>query len=99
MNKLQASLPGAKIILLSTNPKRDQLAGKNAVGLTLADYAIGSRKFIESKGWDYIDVYSEFSKQAGSQLDTYLTDGVHPNDQGYQLWFEIMKGGFENRVS
>jgi lysophospholipase L1-like esterase len=94
VEKLRTSLPESKIIILSPNPKASDK--KNSVGLMLADYAVKTKELASQKGWDYIDVYNGFLLK-NADLNHVLTDGVHPNDEGYKIWFEIMKSEFEKK--
>lgn len=96
IDKIQKNLPESKIILISPNPKLEDK--KNTVGLTMADYASKTKEFIISKGWNYIDVYSEFQANHTDNLKSLLTDGIHPNDSGYKIWFEGLKKGFEKKI-
>jgi lysophospholipase L1-like esterase len=93
VNQLQEGLPNAKIIILSPNPIANDF--KNNLSLTMADYAEETKEFIVSKGWSYIDVYNGFKSRNVDMKTLTINDGVHPNDQGYEMWFEIMKDDFE----
>lgn len=92
---VETRLPQSKIIVTSPNPISARAAGKaqNEIGLSYHDYLLKTKQFIESNGWSYVDVYEgmeEVRKKEGFQLDEILKDGIHPNDKGYQFWFEII---------
>lgn len=91
---IRSELPHSKIIITSPNPSSYKTSDeRNAVGLSYQDYLDQTKTFIESKGWKYVDVYSGIEqkrKQEHLHLDDILTDGLHPNDKGYQLWFEVV---------
>lgn len=41
----------------------------------------------------YVSIYKEFlnyCRDTGTEVDTLLADGIHPNDTGYRLMFEIV---------
>ena len=41
------------------------------------------------------DFFGEYCSQNGVALDSLLRDGLHPNDEGYRVMFEILKKVFE----
>lgn len=92
VDKLTKALPTSKIIVMSSNPRKDDK--KNNLGLTMADYASAEKDFAQQKGWYYIDVYGAFKEKAIDLSKVINSDGIHPNDDGYKEWFEIMKAEF-----
>lgn len=46
------------------------------------------RKVAGEHKLEFVDVFREFSKGKGLE---YLSDGLHPNERGHQLMFEIVK--------
>ncbi|NTU46011.1 hypothetical protein HGA88_00095 [Candidatus Roizmanbacteria bacterium] len=47
------------------------------------------KEVAQSEHLSFVDVFSEFIKT--EYTDLLLTDGVHPNTQGHQLLFEVIK--------
>lgn len=91
---IKEKLPDTKVILLS--PNNIIGSGKTQIGLSLSDYVEGAKKLAKEKNLDFIDVYGEFVSRA-TDLNDYLSDGIHPNDKGYELWFEFLKAEFEKK--
>ncbi|PUA40235.1 SGNH/GDSL hydrolase family protein [Paenibacillus elgii] len=92
MNQLTQGLPGSRIVLLSPNPRRHGEV-KNKAGHTYEDYILGTKAFIEQNGWEYIDIYKEMNETLAKKnmnLDQVLSDATHPNDEGYDLWANIV---------
>lgn len=47
----------------------------------------------EVAGFEFISMYDLFSSyvaQSGVELDSFLKDGLHPNDEGYRVMFGLM---------
>jgi len=91
VNKIKKELPGAKILIISPNPILS--SNKNQVGLTYEDYQMQTAAYFQQEGLNYMNIYDEMNKllsQNNHKLQDYLADEIHPNDQGYQVWFEIL---------
>ena len=62
-----------------------------------------TQKHIKEKGWHYIDTYSAYQNfliQKNLQLkETLNIDGIHPNNTGYMIWFEILKAEFSKPLN
>ncbi|MDQ0269164.1 SGNH/GDSL hydrolase family protein [Cytobacillus purgationiresistens] len=102
ISKVKKELPDSQFILISPNPCSVDQKGEveNALGYTYQDYREETKSYIESKGWKYVDVYKgmEDKIQANDlELNDTLDDGVHPNDLGYRLWFEVMDEYFNKQ--
>lgn len=41
------------------------------------------------------DLFSDYCSENGVSLDSLLCDGLHPNDEGYRVMFELLVGAFE----
>ncbi|WP_088831116.1 SGNH/GDSL hydrolase family protein [Paenibacillus tyrfis] len=92
VNQLTQGLPESRIVLLSPNPRRHGEV-KNKAGLTYEDYIQGTKAFIEQNGWEYIDIYKEMNETLAKNkinLDEVLSDATHPNDEGYDIWANIV---------
>jgi lysophospholipase L1-like esterase len=95
VNKFHKELPDAKVVLMSPNPKGLEQDVPNKLGLYMDDYNSEIKKYIHKQGWNYIDIYGSFKKEYKHKIDSVLTDGVHPNDFGYQFWFEKLVKEFQ----
>jgi lysophospholipase L1-like esterase len=98
VNKIQTALPNTPIILISPNPSaKKQATDLNELKLSYQDYINASSKFIGQNNWNYIDAYSEMNQKIIStktDLNTILSDGIHPNDNGYKIWFDVISNYF-----
>lgn len=99
VNQIQTKLPNALILIQSPNPSTSRTDTKtNRIGLTYQDYLHSAEEHIKSKGWHYIDTYNayqEILKKKNLQLEeTLIADGIHPNNTGYTIWFEVLKEEF-----
>lgn len=98
---VKQEVPNAVIVLTSPNPSTRKRNKRNALGLTYQDYLNETGALIHTKGWHYIDIYSkmeEARKKMGIPLDAILSDNLHPNDIGYQLWFRALWDGLKEEV-
>ncbi|MDF2791091.1 MAG: hypothetical protein K0S80_4193 [Neobacillus sp.] len=101
INQLKTALPKSKIVILPPNITMTSLNNtKSAIGnLTYTEYVknIGD-KVSHLNGVMYIDFWPRYDKlvrQNNLQLqDTLIQDGIHPNDIGYDFWFNSIKGYF-----
>ncbi|MFC2142596.1 GDSL-type esterase/lipase family protein [Acidobacteriota bacterium] len=85
---------GAEPLLLTSPPmgKRSP-AGKyqpyvsQGLNFRLADYAEACRKVALAEDVPVVDLFGEWSAQArkGTDIDRWMTDGVHPNAEGHGL--------------
>lgn len=92
---IHSALPDAKIILMSPNPRLEDFKMNN--GLLLADYVNKTNEYFKKNGWDYIDIYNGFKDRNADMKVLLSADGTHPNDEGYKMWFEIVKNEFEKK--
>ncbi|MGF7046325.1 lysophospholipase L1-like esterase [Paenibacillus sp. DS2015] len=97
VNKFNKKLPNAEVILISPNPKGIKQDVPNSLGLYMDDYNSAIKQYIHNQGWEYIDIYGSFKIKYKKKIDSVLTDGVHPNDLGYQFWFETLEKEFEKK--
>ncbi|WP_339060453.1 hypothetical protein [Tepidibacillus marianensis] len=99
MAQFKEKVPNARVILLL--PNRGSDIGSNSQGLTPKEYIDQAKEFIQSKTWDYIDLYEGFEKQRlqeGRALtQVLLKDGHTPNVIGNQYIYKTMKEYFVTR--
>ena len=68
------------------DPIRCKGANRDELGASFLDYIVSMRKILDEYGIDYIDLYENgFPKPLVNTGDEFTTDGLHPNDRGYEL--------------
>ena len=60
---------------------------------SIEEYNQALKDICEKEKLQHIDIYKEFLKQA--DYKKLLEDGLHPNDKGHQLIFEIVKNNLK----
>ena len=61
--------------------------------LHMCDISAIYKKAQQKAGFTFISMYDKFSdylKQNGIELDSVLCDGIHPNDEGYKIMFNLL---------
>lgn len=91
---LKENLPNAKIVFTSANPSAKKTDEElNILGYSYQDYINQTGDFIKGNDWYYINIYQRMNdhmRSKGINLKDISVDGIHPNDIGYQIWFEEM---------
>lgn len=102
VNKIQRQFPETLIVLQSPNPSTTRVKA-NKLGLTYKDYLDSTKTHVTSKGWYYIDIHTAYEKAIHTKKlpleQTLVADGVHPNDTGYRIWFDILKNAFSEQLT
>lgn len=83
---------GKDIIFMSSIPASVQNENNNKV-CHMEDIDNVMMKLAAQNHMEYISVYKEFlqyCKYADISIDSLLSDGLHPNDSGYEVMFEII---------
>lgn len=93
---LSEKYPSAKILILTP---LHRLGGseKNSLGNTLADYVSAIKNTAERYSFSVLDLFTECSLNpdaAGG--DNRVPDGLHPNDEGHRLLFEIIDNAIKS---
>ncbi len=95
ITRLGNQFPNAQIYL---TPPNDVTVYANRVsleGLSYQNYVKEVGDYSRSQEWNYIDFWesyqAETAKRNISFEDTLVKDGKHPNDTGYDIWFEVLK--------
>lgn len=94
---IREKYPETKIILMPPNLTNEVDSTMDSEGNTLREYVDASKAFIENKDWEYIDYWSNYEQkisEANLNIEDTLSDGIHPNDTGYEIWFDSIKGYF-----
>ncbi|MFP3125350.1 SGNH/GDSL hydrolase family protein [Ectobacillus funiculus] len=102
VNTIHKQLPETLIVLQSPNPSTTRVKA-NKLGLTYQDYLDSTKTYVTSKGWYYIDIHTAYEKAIHTKKlpleQTLIADGVHPNDIGYKIWFDILKNAFSEQLT
>lgn len=96
-------LTDTKILFLSPNPTTVLYNGKidNKRNHSYQDYLKATEQYIKENEWPFIDIYRPMAKRmADSSIDLQdtLADGVHPNNIGYYIWFQVMNEYFNQPI-
>lgn len=100
-------MQGGEVILMTPNPLRwtpklKELYGKlpyqpdeeGGFNILLKKYAEAVRQIGKQETVPVVDVYAAFEKYGkaeGQSVDELLLDGMHPNEKGQHLVFELLK--------
>lgn len=96
VNEIKKNLPETLIIIQSSNPI--SFAPTNKWVNSYEDYVNSLSTLTRSNKLNYIDIYSgveKLRKDNKKLLKDILSDDRHPNDLGYEYWFETLKTSFE----
>lgn len=87
-DQIKARLPKTKILLLGIFPRvsSDPWAGANVV---MANRLI--EELDELKWIYYLDIGASFRDKRGRLLFDIMPDGLHPNENGYEIWAEAIR--------
>lgn len=93
---------GKYMILMTSIPA--SVSNENNHDYHMEDIAMYNESFARINNIPFINVYDEFIKyciNTGTTIDSYLSDGLHPNDAGYEVMFKIIsnKLGFITKRS
>lgn len=94
VSKLQLQFPEAKIYITPPNNVTVYSSRVSADGLTYQEYVQEVGNYIVTQKWNYVDFWETFESKASERKisleDTLTEDGKHPNDTGYDIWFESL---------
>lgn len=93
MNQFQEALPNTLVILTTANPTIYNEIYLDKGTLTYDQYNDEVSTFVQKQGWNFIDIYSLMSEEIANSnhtLEYYLDDAVHPNGEGYRLWYKLL---------
>lgn len=102
MEAFARELPGTLVVFTTANPTifNDVLLADGKI--TYDQYNQEIATFITEQNWPLIDVYQLMMTEMGQNritVEDMLADHVHPNGDGYQLWFDVMKDKLNVPVS
>ncbi|MEH7492840.1 SGNH/GDSL hydrolase family protein [Neobacillus niacini] len=95
VSKLGVQFPEAKIYVIPPNDVTVYTNRLSAEGLSYQDYVKEVGEYINTQDWNYVNFWKIFEKEVAKRKvtleDTLVEDGKHPNDTGYDIWFEALK--------
>ncbi|SFH54451.1 SGNH/GDSL hydrolase family protein [Pisciglobus halotolerans] len=94
MQTFQDKLPNTLVLLQSANPTiyNDVILADGKV--TYDQYNKEVTRFVRANDWNYIDIYelmNERIEQNDAKVERLLNDHVHPNGDGYRLWYDLLE--------
>jgi lysophospholipase L1-like esterase len=93
--RLRNQFPKAQIYLTPPNDVTIYSNKVNAEGYSYQDYVKEIGDYSTDQDWNYINFWESFESAAAKRnVDlegTLGKDGKHPNDTGYDIWFEALK--------
>ena len=97
----------ARVVLMTPNPLRwtpklKELYGKppyqpenlDGFNAPLGSYCEAVRRVAREAGAEFLDIQQAFVEQAqkrGVTVDTFLSDGMHPNDDGHRIEADLLR--------
>ena len=88
---VRAKLPSSKVLLVGVFPRgvTQEQGGATAVEKVAKINAI-IKQLDDGKHVTFLDLASQFTDAQGNANRELLGDGLHPNDKGYEIWFNAM---------
>lgn len=96
VDRLKKQLPNSLIIVQNSH-QIDKLAYRTYNKSEYDNFNNQIANFALSQGWNFINVYQEYQNVVNKNNlnpSKLLYDGIHPNDKGYDIWFNILKKHF-----
>jgi len=86
--QIRERLPESKILLLAIFPRVtvDPWAGANVVMANSLIEKLDDKKWIH-----YLDIGASFRDERGRMIFDIMPDGLHPNEEGYEIWAEAIR--------
>ncbi|WP_040207478.1 SGNH/GDSL hydrolase family protein [Neobacillus jeddahensis] len=97
ISEIKKVLPDSMIMIQSANPTTIPM--KSQWGNSYQDYIESMTTVAEENNVNMIDVTNgiqTLQEKNQKSVEDILSDESHPNDLGYQYWFETLKTSFEN---
>lgn len=102
MSRFQNDLPNTLVILTTANPTIYNDIYLDNGPLTYDQYNQEVSRFVREQGWNFIDIYTLMSKEISDTqkpIEDYLDDAVHPNGEGYQMWYSLLDERLDRPMS
>ncbi len=98
MNTFSEQLPETLVILQTANPTLYNDVFLEEGKLTYDQFNNEIADFVTIQQWPFIDTYHLMQDKMVEQnlsIERVLADNVHPNGEGYQVWFELLQERLE----
>ncbi|WP_179124078.1 SGNH/GDSL hydrolase family protein [Marinococcus halophilus] len=98
IQQARAEAPDAVVIVMNPNPAIAYENGEPELDTEYQNFAGQIAEELEGEeGILFINASMPFYEKAdnGREMEKYIGDGIHPNSEGYQLWYEHMNAYFE----
>ena len=89
VRELRQDFPAAKILLLGIFPRADP---GDVLRKTVLDANPIMAKLHDGKNVFYLDIGAKFLDADGQIPPDIMSDKLHPNEKGYEIWAEAVKG-------
>ncbi len=100
VNGLRNRFPNTKVYIMPPN-NISKVYPHNKENLSYQDYVKNVGNYIKYQGWSYLDFWNSYSNELRDKgitlKQSLLPDEIHPNDIGYKIWFDSIKGNFKIR--
>ncbi|OKL36431.1 SGNH/GDSL hydrolase family protein [Domibacillus mangrovi] len=94
MSDMTSKLPNTRFLIISPNPTADDERGENnPMGYTRQGYLDSTKAFIEDAQWEYFDVNAAMKTKVGEEhrsVGDILADDIHLNEEGYEMWGDVL---------
>ena len=94
----RALLAGQKIVLMSPIPASVANENQATINFHMEDVEHAIRFVTEKRGVPFLNLYRKFIEYCDLHnvtIDSLLLDGLHPNDTGYDVIFDIITNTFD----
>lgn len=94
MDRFNEELPDTLVILQTANPTLFNDVFLEDGKVTYEQYNNEIAEYVKAQQWPFIDTYHLMQAKMEAKslaIEEILNDNVHPNGDGYSLWFELLK--------
>lgn len=84
---------GVHVVFMASIPASVENETDGTRHFHMEDVDMACSKFASENQMEYVSVYKkfiEYCKYTNTTIDSYLSDGLHPNDNGYDVMFYII---------
>lgn len=94
MDTFNEELPDTLVILQTANPTKYNDVYLTGGQVTYDQYNNEIAEYVIEQQWPFIDIYQLMQTRMEERhvlIGDVLADDVHPNGEGYSMWFELLK--------
>ncbi|MBT2731056.1 SGNH/GDSL hydrolase family protein [Carnobacterium sp. ISL-102] len=98
MDMLNEELPDTLVIVQTANPTIYNDVFLTGNQFTYDEYNNEISEYVKEQQWPFIDIYHLMQtkiEERNLSIGDVLADDVHPNGEGYSIWFELLKERFD----